>query len=173
MTKKLKQSAVGGGFTLVELLVVIAIIVILAGAVLLAINPAQLLRESRDAQRVADMDTIAKGINLALADNEIQITACAANCTSATGTSVVDGTGYATFTVVGSAGLGRFLARLPVDPTNVAPLIYTYQGDATEQTFEINATLEATDNANVMATDGGDNALLYELGTDPGLDLLN
>jgi prepilin-type N-terminal cleavage/methylation domain-containing protein len=45
-------------FTLIELLVVIAIIAILSVVVILTLNPAELLRQSRDANRVSDMATI-------------------------------------------------------------------------------------------------------------------
>lgn len=51
-------------FTLIELLVVIAIITILAVVVVLTLNPAQLLAQSRDANRVSDMATLNSAINL-------------------------------------------------------------------------------------------------------------
>jgi prepilin-type N-terminal cleavage/methylation domain-containing protein len=51
-------------FTLIELLVVIAIIAILAVVVVLTLNPAQLLAQSRDANRVSDMATLTSAINL-------------------------------------------------------------------------------------------------------------
>ena len=47
------------GFTLIELLVVIAIIAILSVTVVLALNPAELLRQSRDSNRLADMSSLA------------------------------------------------------------------------------------------------------------------
>jgi prepilin-type N-terminal cleavage/methylation domain-containing protein len=40
------------GFTLIELLIVIAILAILATAVVLVLNPAQILAQARDAQRI-------------------------------------------------------------------------------------------------------------------------
>ncbi len=52
------------GFTLIELLVVIAIIAILAVVVVLVLNPAQLLAQSRDANRVSDMATLSSAMNL-------------------------------------------------------------------------------------------------------------
>jgi prepilin-type N-terminal cleavage/methylation domain-containing protein len=52
------------GFTLIELLVVIAIIAILAVVVVLTLNPAQLLAQSRDANRVSDLSTMNDAINL-------------------------------------------------------------------------------------------------------------
>jgi len=52
------------GFTLIELLVVIAIIAILAVVVVLTLNPAELLRQGRDSNRVSDMDTLAHAISL-------------------------------------------------------------------------------------------------------------
>jgi len=56
------------GFTLIELLVVIAIIAILAVVVVLTLNPAELLRQSRDANRVSDMATLTSALNLYLTD---------------------------------------------------------------------------------------------------------
>jgi prepilin-type N-terminal cleavage/methylation domain-containing protein len=56
------------GFTLIELLIVIAIIAILAVAVILTLNPAELLRQSRDSTRVSDMATLKSAIALYLAD---------------------------------------------------------------------------------------------------------
>jgi prepilin-type N-terminal cleavage/methylation domain-containing protein len=50
-------------FTLIELLVVIAIIAILAVVVILTLNPAQMLAQSRDANRVSDMSTLNNALN--------------------------------------------------------------------------------------------------------------
>ena len=52
------------GFTLIELLVVIAIIAILAIVVVLTLNPAQLLAQGRDSNRVSDMSTLNSAISL-------------------------------------------------------------------------------------------------------------
>jgi prepilin-type N-terminal cleavage/methylation domain-containing protein len=52
------------GFTLIELLVVIAIIAILAIVVVLTLNPAQLLAEARDSNRISDFATIKSSLAL-------------------------------------------------------------------------------------------------------------
>jgi len=51
-------------FTLIELLVVIAIIAILAVVVLVTLNPAELLRQSRDSNRLSDLATLNSAINI-------------------------------------------------------------------------------------------------------------
>lgn len=54
------------GFTLIELLIVIAIIAILSIVVVLTLNPAEMLRRSRDSNRISDLATIETAINLYL-----------------------------------------------------------------------------------------------------------
>ncbi len=56
------------GFTLIELLVVIAIIAILAVVVVLTLNPAELLKQSRDSSRISDLGTLKSGVSLYLVD---------------------------------------------------------------------------------------------------------
>lgn len=56
-------------FTLIELLVVIAIIAILSIVVVLTVNPAEMLRQSRDTQRVSDLSTLRSALNLYLVDS--------------------------------------------------------------------------------------------------------
>jgi prepilin-type N-terminal cleavage/methylation domain-containing protein len=48
----------GSAFTLIELLVVIAIIAIFSVVVILTLNPAEILRQSRDSSRLSDMATM-------------------------------------------------------------------------------------------------------------------
>jgi prepilin-type N-terminal cleavage/methylation domain-containing protein len=51
-------------FTLIELLVVIAIIAVLSVVVILSLNPAELLRQSRDSQRISDLSTLNEVMSL-------------------------------------------------------------------------------------------------------------
>ena len=57
------------GFTLIELLVVIAIIAVLSVVVILALNPAELLRQSRDSNRISDFATLKSAVSLYLVDS--------------------------------------------------------------------------------------------------------
>ncbi|MEK7097923.1 MAG: prepilin-type N-terminal cleavage/methylation domain-containing protein [Patescibacteria group bacterium] len=52
------------GFTLLELLIVIAIIAILSVVLILVLNPAEMLKKSRDVQRISDLNTLKTAIGL-------------------------------------------------------------------------------------------------------------
>jgi len=54
------------GFTLVELLIVLTIVAILAVATVLILNPAEILKKSRDTQRMSDLSSIKSAIALYL-----------------------------------------------------------------------------------------------------------
>ena len=58
-------------FTLIELLVVIAIIAILSIVVVLSLNPAEMLRQSRDSNRSSDLDTLTHALNLYQTDQSV------------------------------------------------------------------------------------------------------
>jgi len=65
---KTKKKGKKKGFTLIELLVVIAIIAILSVVVVLTLNPAEMLRRSRDSNRASDLSVIKTALGLYLAD---------------------------------------------------------------------------------------------------------
>lgn len=161
------------GFTLVELLVTIAIISILAAVVILVINPLELLRRSRDAQRIKDLDNIAQVINISLqeaslASNSIVSILCKDSgsypCAGSShlNSRLTDGTGWAKANLNIQSSVK--LATLSIDPLNNADYHYTYCGDS--DTWEINTVLESDQQGYRMAADGGNEADKYEVGSN-------
>ena len=180
------------GFTLIELLIVIGIISILATAVVLVLNPAQLLAQARDSTRISDLGSVKSAIGLYLAtatSTDVNFggsgTACRVSNTlvtplsgifsttcTVTASSTVDGNGWVNVKLSDTTG-GSALGILPKDPTNSATYFYAYSGDDVNSTFELDTALESIKYIGMMANsiDGGNNPTYYEVGTDPGLDL--
>lgn len=175
------------GFTLVELLIVIGILAVLATAVVVVLNPAELLKQARDSQRVSDLASINSALALYVASTSsptfgsTQYTSLASTATSTCESATpagknaftTDGNGWVTVDLDELTG-GSPLSALPRDPTNDSTYHYCYAPDDTNDTWELIAKLESTKFAtteDLDGKDGGDNASWYEVGTDPGLNL--
>ena len=174
------------GFTLIELVIVIGVLAILATVVVLVLNPAQLLAQARDSQRMSDLSSVKSAIALYLttatspavgaASKGTVSTACwfgdtcATACSGVSTSTAVDGTGWINVDLTGTTG-GSPLSALPLDPLQTVTYQYAYIGDATNLTFELNAHLESTKYSGLEGTDGGNCSSVYEIGTAPGLAL--
>ncbi len=191
------------GFTLLELLIVMGILSILMAIVVVVINPAEILRGSRDTRRISDLGSIntALGIfevsslsgNFGVASTTyISIpdtsSTCANlglpalpsgysySCSTEANYRNVDGTGWIPVDF-NSLDIGSPIPSLPVDPINstTTGLYYTY---STGGSWELTANLESKKNKmsgdrDVVSTDGGDNYSLLEVGNNLSLSPLS
>lgn len=117
------------GFTLIEILIVLGLIAILAGIVLIAINPARQFAQARNAQREAHLETILNAIGQNIADNKGIFT-----CNTGTPIPVWPATSTAIGTGAGRVNLSclvpTYLATaLPADPIGgmASDTLYTIQ----------------------------------------------
>lgn len=101
-------------FTLLEILLVVAAIAILAGIVILAINPSKQLGDTKNAARKADVNTILNAVYQYSIDNNGNIPASITStsteiCASATCTNLIDLAALTTDE--------KYLTSIPVDPS--------------------------------------------------------
>lgn len=172
------------GFTLIELLVVIAIISILA--VFLFVSFTQVQKNSRDAQRKSDLQTVASALQRFYSDNshypngrnvsgvdgyiKFNSTNCLYDTTSPPVVGVIWGA-----TVPESISLVNkfecnghtYLKQLPTDPLNKMPFTspyaycYSTNGGNLPQNFQLYAKMENQNNANIGNTTCGPFAINY------------
>lgn len=108
MRKFLKDKR--SGFTLIEILVVIGIIAVLAGVVLIAINPARQFRQARDTQRTSNVEAILNAIGQYIADNKGAVPAGISTSTAQNISSAASN--------LCSSLVPTYLSALPSDPSS-------------------------------------------------------
>lgn len=183
------------GFTLIELLVVIAILAVLATAVVLVLNPAELLKQGRDSTRISDLAAVNSAVSLWVAD--VLDTSgnwpgsadynCTSGSTRPTSGGACDTVVNTTTTVATSwvplnftlIAAGSPLSRLPMDPNNgsancthgsPAVCMYAFAASSTVGSFEIDTQMESVKfytggSASVTDKDGGNDSAWYEVGS--------
>jgi prepilin-type N-terminal cleavage/methylation domain-containing protein len=110
------------GFTLIEILLVVAAIAILAGIVIVAINPAAQLSKTRDAERQSEVNAILNAVSQYIL-NEATVPAAIPTATCTPGTAAQEvckaaatgtcSTGVALSTLL----VDDYIAALPADPS--------------------------------------------------------
>jgi type II secretory pathway pseudopilin PulG len=182
-------------FTLVELLVVIGILAILTAAVVIILNPAELLKQSRDSKRMTDLAAVNNAIKLLLTQNPdvslgsastvyVSLSDSSSTCGSYSLPSLPSGWKYSCATAanltktdgagwipVNFASGASQLPSLPTDPQNNPSQKLYYAYAASNGRWELANALESGKyrmggGADKTANDGGRYPDLFEAGSD-------
>jgi len=181
-------------FTLIELLIVIGILAILATVVLLVINPAQLIKQTRDANRLTELNQIDKalalfesfgGTNMGLPNNVYVSIPCdqadfinlpalspgyVYACSSSANFRKTNGSGWLPVDLTSiQSQAGNLFSALPIDPINIVAggLYYTY----IKGSWALSAAMESERYlASNTTNDGGQVLARFEMGNNLALN---
>lgn len=106
-----------GGFTLIEILIVVAIIAILAGTVIIAINPARQFAQTRNTQRWVAVNAILNAVHQRAIDNQgvfAEGTTCDALPSTAKYITSTDGTDKVDLC---ACLVSTYISAMPYDPS--------------------------------------------------------
>jgi prepilin-type N-terminal cleavage/methylation domain-containing protein len=148
MNKILKTKNKLSGFTLLEMLLVIAIIAILAGIVIVAINPGRQLAQARNTQRMSDLRALHSAVNQYYIDNLVWPGNLEDTLTTGTMEDICKYGEPEVNCISLDVLVPTYISVIPVDPLNVASansLINTAHAQATNLTgyrIGINPTSE-------------------------------
>ena len=183
-------------FTLIELLIVIGILAILTAAVVIILNPGELLKEARDSSRMTDLASMSKTVQLLLTQDptvslgtastvyisvpDPSSSSCASlsglptlpsgytyHCVTAANSTNVNGTGWLPIDFT-AQGI-QSLSKLPIDPTNnVSQLLYYAYTPGANGMHDMYAYMESKKYITQTTVAGG-NLPAFEKGTAPSL----
>ena len=179
-------------FTLIELLVVLALVAILSVVVVITLNPAELIKQARDSNRLSDLSTINTALNLFNADvtagfmgtSTIVYVSIPDNASSTCGSlglpALPSGYSYNCVTTANlrnTNGTGWIpvnfqrissnspISQLPIDPRNTTSTgnYYIYMSGGS---WSLSATAESQKYLTNAQSDSGFSANRFELGND-------
>jgi prepilin-type N-terminal cleavage/methylation domain-containing protein len=134
--KKLKQRQ--SGFTLLEVLLVVAVIAILAGIVIIAINPGKNLGDTRNSQRSSDVNTILNAVYQYSIDNNGALPAgITTTATEVCNTGAASCTGLADLSSITASG--KYIVSVPKDPQ--CPSVCATDGAGYQISKDVNGRL--------------------------------
>lgn len=161
----------GPGFTFIQILLVLALIAVVAIILVIIIKPSKILEKSRDSQRFTDVKMLSEAINRYLAEGHNfqglvgPYSSIDPGFSNDTLRQKIDGSGWLpiNFEVMTS---GAPLQELPLDPLNNITHNYRFGASTINKTYEINCVFESPENIPKLSTDGGNDADIFEIGTD-------
>lgn len=167
------------GFTLMEIIIVIALLAIIMTVAVIILDPVDLIRGSRDSNRISDLSSLQKAINLITQDSPLLSKDILCNGEDYPCGGRSSDTSYNARSIYGDGWIkinlstqkGVIIPTLPQDPLNTDLYHYVYcaNNPGNKDGWEIDAVLESKQGVLRMQGDGGSDNNKYEVGTNLNL----